>query len=194
MRSLSRPLFIAGLAVIAVASAASAKQSPTRRYSAPKYGVSVGLPAHANVCGPIAPNPNHGVLFRPAGVTSPPCDDDIESGDRYTDVDAHFAPDDEPAKVSAMARKECPEFAFDSQGRVSFPSPPPLPSGLHRAACRIDGADGTITVLLLVRRATSAGVPAIDYTLTLRTTRALYATDYPAFVRWLSSVRFTRPL
>ena len=86
------------------------------------------------------------------------------------------------------------QFTFDSQGRVSFPSPPPLPGGLHRAACRIDGADGTITVLLLVRRAASAGVPTIDYTLTLRTTRALYATDYPAFVRWLSSVRFTRPL
>lgn len=180
--------------VLALPAATLATPSASHRYRSAKYGISVGLPAGANVCGPLAPDPNHGILFRPAGVTSPPCDDDIDSGVRYTLLDAHFAPDDEPADVTAMARADCPAFAYDSQGRVTMIAPPPLPGALPRAACRIDGADGSVTVTLLARRAETRGVPAIDYTLTVKTTRQAYATDYPAFVRWLSGVRFFRPL
>lgn len=195
MRLISDSVIVAVLWVISATSMSLAEQpAPSRQYRNPKYGVAVNLPARANVCRPIAASPNHGMLFRPAGVTTPPCDDDIESGTRYTAIDAHFAPDDEPADVRAMARKECPAFAYDSQGKVTMMPAPTLSGGLPRALCRIDGVDGSIIVTLLARRAASARVPAIDYTFTLKTTRSLYRTDYPVFARWLAGVRFFRPL
>ena len=59
------------------------------RYTHDKYGLSFDLPDHADVCRSPAPLLNDGLLFRPAGVTSPPCDDDIEDGSRHTSADAH---------------------------------------------------------------------------------------------------------
>ena len=163
------------------------------RYSNAKYGMSFELPAGSNVCRSPAPLPNHGLLFRPVGVTSPPCDDDIESGARYTSVDAHFDADGSVTPANFVA-VECPQLAYDSQGRVTAMEPPAHPGGLAWAACRIDGADGSIKEVLFGQRSGIKGVPATDYTLVLKTTPQAYMVDHAAFVRWLATFRLKTPI
>lgn len=158
------------------------------RYVNDKYGLSFDLPAGADVCRSPEPLPNHGLLFRPAGVTSPPCDDDIEDGSRYTSADAHFDVDhtDVPA---TFVSKTCPELALDSRGRVTAMTVPVRFGNLPWAGCRIDGADGSILEIIFAQRRETAGVPTIDYTFVLRTTPQAYVVDHAAFVRWLATIR-----
>lgn len=164
----------------------------TGRYVNAKYGVSFAIPADAGVCRSQPPQPDHGLLFRPAGVISPPCDDDIGDGARYTSADAHFHVDSEVTTAN-FVRTECPRMAYDSQGRVTGIAPPARPGGLPWAACRVDGANGAVFEILFGQRGPGRGVPAIDYTLVLRTTLQDYPADHATFRRWLATVRLGTP-
>ncbi len=183
----------AGLAALVAAPAPAGT-----RYDNAGYGLAFALPAGADVCSSPPPAADHGLLFRPAGVHSPPCDDDIESGARYINVDARFDADG-AAPVRDFVRVECPQLAYDSQGRVTPIPPPILPHGAHSgglawSACRIDGADGAILEVLFGRRAASRTASPVAYRITLKTTPQAYALDHAGFVRWLATVRLRPPL
>lgn len=157
-----------------------------------RYGLAFGLPARADVCRSPAPLPDHGLLFRPAGVTSPPCDDDVEDGPRYTSADARF--DVDVATTAAnFVDTECPQMAYDSQGRVTGIASPVHFSGTASAACRIDGADGSVLEIVFAQRRATPRLPTIDYRFVLKTTRQDYVADHAAFVGWLATVRIGSP-
>jgi hypothetical protein len=179
------------MTMIAIALASDTAARPAR-YTNAKYGFSVALPARAEICGPLPPQPNHGVLFRPPASDNPPCDGDIEDGARYTEASAYFAPDGRESPA-VLARRTCPEFAFGSQGHVTIHLPVAHPARLAWAGCRITAADGSIEQVLLAQRTRSGGSPPIDYVLTLKTDAAHFAIDRAAFRRWLASVRLPRP-
>ena len=172
--------------------AAASSSAGAERYANDKYGLSFDLPNGADVCRSPAPQPNHGLLFRPAGVTSPPCDDDIEDGTRYTSADAHFDVD-RTTTVDTFVSKACRDIAVDSRGRVTAMSLPVRLANLPRAGCRIDGVDGSILEIVFAQRHEAAGVPTIDYTLVLKTTPQAYAADHAAFRRWLATIRLMPP-
>ena len=176
------------LALVAIGSSPAGAE----RYANDKYGLSFDLPAGADVCRSPAPLPNHGLLFRPAGVTSPPCDNDIEDGPRYTSADAHFDVD-RTVKAATFVSKACPEMAYDSRGQVTAMTVPVRLGNLPRAGCRIDGADGSILEIIFAQRSETAGVPPIDYTLVLKTTPQAYAADHSAFQHWLATVKLPPP-
>lgn len=171
----------------------SAATAAAERYSNAKYGISFDLPARAEVCRSPAPLPNHGLLFRPAGVTSPPCDDDIQDGARYTSADAHFDVD-ASTTIGKFVSTACPQMAYDSGGKVTNLTLPVRLAGPASVACRIDGANGSIFEIVFAQRGATEGVPTTNYTLVLKTTRQDYTADHAAFLRWLATVRIGRPL
>ncbi len=86
--------------------------------------------------------------------------------------------------------RNCAYISSDEKGRVTPFKPPPLSGGLVWEACRVVDKDGSIYEEMSAVRVGVGDQDPIVYTLTLKTTPAVYTIDHAAFMRWVQSIRF----